>query len=162
MSAVIDVEVKGLIELQRKTAQMIADLHGAPIANAMQMSILEVTRDARMAAPVDTGNLRASIVPDLQMTPAEVQGIVGTAVTYGPYIEFGTKPHFPPVGALIGWVRRHNLAPAGQEARVAFLIARKISQRGTKAQPYLVPAFEKNETNIRRRFEGAVEVIVNK
>ena len=42
------------------------------------------------------------------------------------------------------------------------LIACKIARTGTKAQPYLIPAFEKNEANISRRFENAMEVIVNK
>jgi len=162
MANTIDVEVKGLIELQRKTIQMAKDLHGAPIVNAMQQSALEVTRDAIINAPVDTGKLQASILPRIDLTETEVIGVVGSNVEYAPAVEFGSKPHMPPLEPLAAWVRRHNIGEEGYEYGIAMLIAWKIAAHGTKAQPYLIPAFEKNEANIRRRFENAVEVIVNK
>lgn len=162
MADVIDIEVKGLIELQKKTIQMVTDLHGAPIIDAMKSSTLEVLRDAVKNAPVDTGRLRASILPDIQVDQNEVRGVVGSDVEYAPAVEFGSRPHMPPIEPLAQWVRRHNIGEEGYEYGIAMLIAWKIKAHGTKAQPYLVPAFEKNETNIRRRFENAVEVIVNK
>ena len=36
----IDIEVKGLQEIQRKMEQMVVDLHGAPVLNAMRESTL--------------------------------------------------------------------------------------------------------------------------
>src|SRR5512139_3059740 len=89
--ASIDIEVKGLIELQRKTEQMVSDLHGAPILDAMRDSVLVIQRDAKINAPVDTGRLRASITPSVQEMSNEVQGIVGSNVVYAPYQEFGTR-----------------------------------------------------------------------
>ena len=88
---VIDVEVKGLIELQRKTERMVADIHGAPILNAMRDSTLLVQRGARINAPVDTGRLRASITPEIRQSGNDILGVVGSNVLYAPYQEFGTR-----------------------------------------------------------------------
>jgi hypothetical protein len=159
MTNTIDVEVKGLIELQRKTIQMAKDLHGAPIVNAMQESTLLVTRDARIAVPVNTGNLRDHILPRIDFTETEVLGVVGTNVEYGPAVEFGT--------------RAHEIRPKNLNGVLAFewkngpdgpgtYFFRFVMHPVTRPRPYLIPAFEKNEGNIRRRFENAVEVIVNK
>src|SRR5512139_572694 len=101
--ASIDIEVKGLIELQRKTEQMVSDLHGAPILDAMRDSVLIVTRGAKQNAPVDTGRLRASITPGVSEMGDNIEGVVGSNVTYAPYMEFGTRPHWPPIGAMEPW-----------------------------------------------------------
>ena len=92
----IDIEVKGLRELQRKTDQMVSDLHGTPILNAMRDSTLLVTRKARINAPVDTGRLRASILPEVRAAQNEVLGVVGSNVIYAPYQELGTRRGIKP------------------------------------------------------------------
>src|SRR5512139_94650 len=148
------VDIKGLKELQAKMAQVITDLHGRPMLEAMRDSTLIVTREAKQLAPVDTGRLRASINPDVQVQGDIVLGIVGSNVTYAPYIEYGTRPHFPPIGALDVWASRHGMN--------AYVVARAISRRGTKAQAFLVPAFERSQKEIERRIGRAVEGIVNK
>lgn len=54
--------------------------------------MLEIWRDARFAAPVDTGNLANSIIPDGPYTlGSTVTGKVGTNVYYAPFVEFGTR-----------------------------------------------------------------------
>ena len=88
----LTAEIKGLKELQRKTDQMVKDLHGAPILNAMRDSTLLVSRYARKNAPVDTGRLRASILPEIRASAGnEILGVVGSNVEYAPYQEFGTR-----------------------------------------------------------------------
>ena len=88
----ITAEIRGLKELQRKTDQMVKDLHGAPILNAMRDSTLLVSRYARINAPVDTGRLRASILPEIRASAGnEILGVVGSNVEYAPYHEFGTR-----------------------------------------------------------------------
>ena len=87
----ITAEIKGLRELQRKTDQMVKDLHGAPILNAMRDSTLIVTRKARQNSPVDTGRLRASILPEVRGEGNNVLGVVGSNVEYAPYQELGTR-----------------------------------------------------------------------
>lgn len=150
----IDVEVRGLKELQRKTEQMVADLHGVPILNAMRDSTLLVQRKAKQNSPVDTGRLRASILPEIRSSENEVLGVVGSNVVYAPYMELGTRPHWPPISAVEVWASRHGMS--------AFLVARAIAQKGTKPRKFLERAFLDSEAAINRRFEKAVHEVVEK
>lgn len=154
MSDALTLEIKGLKELQRKTEQMIADLHGTPMLNAMRDSTLLVQRKARQNSPVDTGRLRASILPEIRASQTEVLGVVGSNVLYAPYMELGTPPHWPPIGALEVWARRHGMS--------AFVVARAISRKGTKPRKFLEIAFRDSEGAIVRRFVRAVNEVVDK
>ena len=149
------LELKGLREEQARMTQIVADLHGAPMLEGMRNATLLVMRDAKRFAPVDTGRLRASITPEVRVSgPTTLQGIVGSNVTYAPFVELGTKPHWPPVGALATWARRHGT--------VAFLVARAISRRGTKAVKYLERAFDQNIGRIVGYLDAAVGAIVRR
>jgi hypothetical protein len=88
----IDLEVKGLIELQKKNEKMITDLVGPPMTQAMRDNTLDVMRGARINAPIDTGRLRASITPVIRPFSGDtIQGVVGTNVEYAPFQELGTR-----------------------------------------------------------------------
>src|SRR5512139_1018538 len=150
----ISAEVKGLREAQRNMEQAVRDIRGTPMINAMRDATLYVTRDAKINAPVDTGRLRASITPDVTTMGNEITGVVGSNVTYAPYVELGTRPHWVPKGALAVWARRHHLP----ESAVRWAIA----QRGTAPRRYLQDAFETNKSKIEARFNRAVEEIVKK
>ena len=80
----------------------------------------------------DTGHLANTILVDRSSDGSIVE--IGPTAPYGPYVEFGTKPHFPPMDALEDWARRHGLDSA-------WPICKAISERGTPAQPYLLPAY---------------------
>ena len=72
--------------------QAIEDTIEARMEEAIQTILLRVEGDARRNAPVDTGNLRASLestVVDLAET-ATLAGAVGTDVRYAIFQEFGT------------------------------------------------------------------------
>ncbi|SFJ83214.1 HK97-gp10 family putative phage morphogenesis protein [Thermoflavimicrobium dichotomicum] len=101
-----------------------------------------VRGEAQTRAPVDEGNLRDSI--DYLVNDSRKSVIIGASAAYAPYVEYGTRPHFPPPNALKGWAKRHGAEGA------EFLIARSISKKGTKAQPFLTPAFEDNKQNIKK------------
>jgi len=152
MTSQLRLEIKGLIEAQRKADQVLRDLRGAPFVQAMRDATMVVLRDARRYAPVDTGRLRASIVPDVRRIGDDVVGIVGTNVDYAPYMELGTRPHFPPVSALMVWARRHHIN--------AFLVARAISRRGLKARPFLSRSLMENSERVFALIGKAVGRIV--
>lgn len=64
------------------------------LEEAMQDSVLWVERDAKEFAPVDTGNLRASIASMVESSgvlKSEVRGVIGSNVDYAPFQEFGTS-----------------------------------------------------------------------
>jgi len=92
-----------------------------------KMVVLGETR-AKKLTPVDTGILRGSVKTDMDSAAMPQWASWLTNTKYAPYVEFGTKPHFPPVGALEGWAKRHNTS--------AFIVARAIARHGTK--PHLM------------------------
>ena len=87
----IDLEVQGLREVQRGLEKTLRELHGTPVVEAFRDATLMVLRDAKIAAPVDTGRLRASITPEVTVEGEDVLGIVGSNVVYAPFQELGTK-----------------------------------------------------------------------
>lgn len=93
---------------------------------------LRVQRDARETAPVDTGRLRASIGYQIESPVGGVRAIIGTAVKYAKYREFGTSPHFVPAQYIGRWAELHGLGYRG-----VFVSGR--------ATPFLIPAAEANQ-----------------
>ena len=87
----IEIEVEGMEQVQRKLEQVARDLRGGPVLSAMREATLLVSRGAKAFAPVDTGRLRASIIPEVVQHAEVVQGIVGSNVSYAGYQELGTK-----------------------------------------------------------------------
>jgi HK97 gp10 family phage protein len=88
----VSIEVQSLRELQRIITQRVQQAKGTDMERAMQQAVMLVMRDAKVLAPVDTGRLRASIVPDVQVVEGDiVQGVVGSNVEYAPFVEYGTR-----------------------------------------------------------------------
>lgn len=143
---VLTMRIEGLETLQKALAD--PELVKGPIKDALTRAGLTVEARAKQKAPVDTGRLRASIATKVE----ETRAIVGSNVLYASYVEFGTKPHFPPVSALTTWARRHGFDSA-------FVLARAISQRGTKAHPYLVPALLESKPDIESFLRDAARRI---
>lgn len=87
----LQVEIQGLKETQARMEQIVADLHGAPFLQGMHDATLLVTRDAKRFAPVDTGRLRASIVPEVRASGSGVVGVVGSNVKYACIFDAETR-----------------------------------------------------------------------
>jgi hypothetical protein len=83
------------------------------------------------------------------------QGVVGTPLEYGAAVEYGTKPHWPPIGPLVPWVIRKLHVDEAQAKQVAFLIAAKIARRGTQGAHMFEHALEANRGRIEQIFERA-------
>ena len=93
----------------------------------------------RAQRAIDTGNLRNTIL--VEFSPTKIEYEIGPTAPYGPYVEYGTKPHFPPMEALEAWVRHHGFESA-------WPICKAISERGLEARPYLTPAYEDYEAEL--------------
>ena len=81
---------------------------------------------------------------------------------YGGAVRGGTRPHFPPPSALYDWVMVKLGVPMPAARGVAFLIARKISEVGTKPQPYQKEALKANMTKIQNVVNGIGQKIAIK
>lgn len=100
-----------------------------------------LSNEAKQAAPVDEGRLRAAIHERLVRDPTGLAVEVTSDVEYAAAVHNGSRPHFPPVIALSGWTKRHG-------GGSAFVVARAISKRGTKGRPFLTGP-------LLRRYPGA-------
>jgi len=124
------------------------------IVTACQFMQAKVVNDARAKAPVHLTTLRQSILPgEITVTKNDVMAKVVANVSYAAAVEFGARPHFPPVDALKDWAAKK----LGDE-NLAFVVARKISEKGTPPQPFLGPALLKNQAAFRREVARAIKL----
>lgn len=170
------IEIRGLKEIQRGMENVVRDLHGAPVLATMQKLTLMVQRDAKQLSPVDTGRLRASIIPEVRGVGNDVIGVVGSNVIYAAAVELGSEAHFPPLTAIAAWVHRKHLAgtyslksrrrlggvqvQSVEDLSLAYMICLKISHHGTKGAKFLQRAFDANKAKVKGEFEMTIKTII--
>lgn len=87
---------------------------------------------------IATGNLYRSVNTEVTLNGQSFV-VEFRMPDYGEYLEQGTKPHFPPMDAILNWIRVKRIAPRRDdqgrlptEKQLSYLISRKISEEGTK------------------------------
>jgi len=115
------------------------------VMRGMKRGMARIQRSARENTPVDTGRLRGSVTYQVRQRGDGARGVIGTAVEYAPFVEFGSRPHWPPLSAMQPWARRHGF-PEGQAG--AFLVARAIARHGTPATHFLRNAVKDNQRKV--------------
>ena len=159
----LTVELKGMdkalakLDMKKISQDIEAELHNFG-------ALVKV--DAITLVPVDEGHLKQSIF--FEPKPMAVE--IGARADYAAYVEFGTRKfaasyvaslpsdwqgfaaqYKGPGGGsfeqfvmdLVRWCRVHGI-----DEKAAYPIARKILINGTRPQPYLYPAFEKNKIEL--------------
>lgn len=150
----VTIEIKGLDKLMKMADKYpaIAEKH---VNKAINRSLIMVMDDAKRNAPFGvSGNLKQNW--NLRMGRFEgslSSGANSNGFYYGSAVEYGTRPHFPPISALSLWSRRKGLNP--------FVIARSISQKGTKANPFFSRAVKGRKGDIDAEFSKALTNIIN-
>lgn len=81
--------VRVVIDDQALTT-LFASGEGA-VGRDLERRALAVERAAKRLCPVDTGRLRSSIAHDLARDARGLLAMIGTNVSYGPFVEFGTS-----------------------------------------------------------------------
>ena len=110
-------------------------LVAGPVREFLIKGALEIEGEAKELAVVDTGRMRGSIRSRL----GQLEARVGPTVHYAPHVEFDTRPHWAPVGALQPWASRHGF---GKGKRGDAIVRAIIAKRGTKAHPFMRPGLE--------------------
>lgn len=87
MAALINVEIKGTEEFAAAMRRGKRVLQSGKVSQAMQTAALLVATSAKTNVPVDTGRLRASVIPVVEFGGNAMRGVVGTNVVYGPHVE---------------------------------------------------------------------------
>lgn len=79
------------------------------------------------------------------------------------FVEYNTKPHWPPVNAILNWVKVKPVLPREQangklptEEQLAFLISRKIANEGTTGTHNLEKTLDALNGFYMKKFEDAL------
>jgi hypothetical protein len=130
-------------------------------------TVLEVAlyleRETALGTPVDRGFLRSGLTSGIDSTaPHQASafvGVQGVAASYALPMEDGARPHWPPLTALMGWVRRKGLAWRDKRGNLmtirsmAFLIARRIATVGYAGSHMARTAVERGDAEVNRIVE---------
>lgn len=144
------IELKGMADLMKELERQKEKK--VPVKKEVLATALDIKTQAvdnlRALGEWDTGNLANTVIVE---TKADgLQAEIGPTAPYGPYPEFGTRPHFPPMEALEDWARKHGFESA-------WPICRAIAKRGLPARPYLSPAFFSQEGEFYDRLKRIME-----
>mgnify|MGYP001583453881 CR=1 FL=1 len=139
MTLSMEYKIEGAEELMKKLDNKT--LLAAPIRQFFQQSSHIVKRRTKELTPVDIGRLKASFSHIIDSSPVPLWALIGSDVFYAPFVEAGTKPHFPPTSALKRWARVHHFSNV-------FLLCLTIARRGTKARRMLQRGFEESKGKI--------------
>jgi len=102
---------------------------------------------------------------------------VGFDTDYAYFVEFGRKGGTPqPWKPIFEWVKKKHIVstlnintkrPSSKQQdyetrakSLAFAIAKSIERKGTKARPFLYPAFRKNEDEVIKILQDAINRVV--
>ena len=103
----------------------------------------KIEAKAKGNVPVDTGHLRRCITTKI----GDMEVIVHTSnIKYARGVEFGTRPH------LIKPKNKKALYWKGAKHPV-----KSVNHPGSKAKPYLIPAFESEKDNLIKDLKEVIE-----
>lgn len=154
----MEVKIEGLRELIADFSET-KKVTASAMKKGLQAAGLEIVNEAKQNLnhnkTNNTGTLRAS--GKVQKADDGVDAgffSEGSSEGYASFVEYGRGPtkkagQIPLRTTLKAWVHRKLGIPYGKELDSAtFLIARKIHRKGTKPQPFFVPAVKKIEEKI--------------
>lgn len=125
----------------------------ANVVKELNRVATKTASDLRAAAPRDTSNLAVHIHPT-KASESTLSVEIRSDAKYTCAVDKGSKLHFPPPDALVGWAMRHPYGGYSPEAS-AFLIARAISVRGTKARNFIDGPVRKGEQELKTKLKDA-------
>ena len=161
------------VQLDNKAAdQWLADFpaalrRGIERGLARATKLLERAVMAKAQTPLGAksdaalGQLARNVTSELYEEEGRAVGrvfLASPADRYGIFVEVGTRPHFPPPAALLGWVQRRLGVTNDRQARqIAFLIGRKIARQGTRGRFFFEQALQENEGRVVAALEEEIE-----
>lgn len=136
MKPVFKADLRGIDGMQRNIR---AVREGFPVwmaaANRDTADLIRenAQRNIRTLDAYATGDMYKGV--QVTFSRAGLVFAVGSEAEYAPYVEFGTRPHFPPLDAIREWC-----VVRGIPVSAAYPIARAIARRGLPERPFLYPA----------------------
>lgn len=157
----ISVDTSDMVILENRMSAIITGMRGTQFLQGMRDAVTTVVGDARLLAPVDSGRLKNSIIGDVLASGRTVQGVIGSNMSYAPYMELGTgvfvgRPaYFPPPSALSLWASRHGFSSG-------YIVALAIWKKGgLEGRFFLQKALKMNQKRIAAILDRKVSTIIN-
>jgi hypothetical protein len=107
-----------------------------------------------------TGDFRRSWSMPVVLPDGRVE-ITNTA-PHADIVEFGSRPHMPPVEPLVIWVKRVLGVKGAAAQRIAWAIAMHIKEHGTKPQHIMLGARPELEKYAQEEVQRAIEQILGR
>lgn len=146
----MEVTVHGFKEL-RNSLNNTPEIFNTVMKGALTQSAKRIQKRAIINAPEATGNLKGNISIVNKKYSAEIIA----KPKYAIFVEKGTKPHWPPIDVM----EKYGLLRFGK-AGLGFVIARKISRVGTKANPFMRKSFDSSLNEIENIFNQAGNTLI--
>jgi len=130
------------------------------VSREVQKATLNTAADAQQNVK-DNGSISTSLLINSISSKFDKLRNVGEVIVgaaYGAYLEYGRKAGgFPPLAPLETWIKKKGIETDPKKIKsVAFLIGRSIAANGTKARPYLIPAWKKNANLLVENIKGVL------
>jgi hypothetical protein len=121
----------------------------------------------------DKGNIATGLLRNSGRTVEQGDGTVdaGFYAAYAAYVEYGRKAGgMPPVDDIYQWIRKKRIRPssggkgdmATRQRSLAWAIAKHVKRNGTKAHPFLKPAYEQYRMAIDKFMQTKVNEAVDR
>jgi hypothetical protein len=142
------------------TIGRLSDFSKRQVGDIIQAACLNVQREAKRAAPVDTGRLRSSI--NVRFI-GRMAGEVGTSLPYAPAVEFGSgihgerrRPYIirPKRAKVLAW---RPGSYGGGFGGGGMVFAREVKHPGVRPRPFLLPAWEREKEHVVPALKAAIE-----
>lgn len=140
------------------------DIVGAEMLTAVREADLLIQGELQQKLPRGAGAIRGgaglagSIYVEETLAQTRAIGVVATALPYAVPVEVGTRPHFPPLQPIEDWVAaKLGIDNDAERRSVAFLIARKISREGTKADGTWQRVAEQTDAAVQAAIAAGVD-----
>lgn len=130
---------------QKQLQARLAAIGKAPDDMLREVGVRAVA-EAKAIVPRKTGNLGRTIrLGARSSTHVEVRAGGQGDVGYAAAVEFGSRPHviLPRRAKVLAWGGARTLGGRLRSGSSATNFARRVNHPGTRAQPYLIPGFEK-------------------
>ncbi|MFW6087399.1 MAG: hypothetical protein ACODAG_09350 [Myxococcota bacterium] len=123
-------------------------------AHRMWGFVVEEIDTAKPYPAVDRGELRSSV----GVTSVPDGADVHVDAPHAPFLEWGTRPHWPPFEPIYHWVQRKGLAADPDEAEdVARAVQLKIAMFGTEPRGYMAKAYQRTLDIVMEEIEHELE-----
>jgi hypothetical protein len=125
------------------------------VDKAVHTGAILIKAEAVKQAPSDLSNLANSIEVFEESSGDKIIYRVVAQAEYAKAVEYGSKPHTPPLDAILEWGKRR-----GMTQEQAYYVWKAIRKYGTRPHPYMAPSFHMYEDIVVDLVKKAVKGVV--